>query len=73
LPPRPAGDIVRRSKEVALPFHDPDDETDAVRLAVKAALEDRLRRMQAVTDTVADWPVTGMKADKAFCDAGSGD
>ena len=54
-------------------IHVRDGETEAERLALQAALEDRLRRMQAVTDTVADWPVTGMKADKAFCDAGSGD
>tara|TARA_R110002051_G_C8619711_1_gene483107 strand:- start:704 stop:880 length:177 start_codon:yes stop_codon:yes gene_type:complete len=58
---------------VALSIHVRDGETEAERLALQAALEDRLRRMQAVTDTVADWPVTGMKADKAFCDAGSGD
>jgi len=44
-----------------------------VRLAVQSALEERLRRMQAVVDIVAGWPVTGLKADKAFLDAASGD
>lgn len=44
-----------------------------MRPAVKAALEERLRQMPAVADTVAGWPVTGLKADKAFLDAASGD
>ncbi|WP_414977266.1 transcription factor [Brevundimonas sp.] len=54
-------------------IHVRDGETEAERLAVQAALEERLRRMQAVTDTVAGWPVTGLKADKTFFDAESGD
>jgi hypothetical protein len=58
---------------VAVSIHVRDDETDAVRLAAQAALEERLRQMQAVADTVAGWPVTGLKADKAFSDAESGD
>jgi hypothetical protein len=70
LPPRPAGVIVRCSEEVAVSIH---DETDAERVAVEARLEDRLRQMQAVTDLVAGWPVTGLKADKSFFDAESGD
>ncbi|MFT4912426.1 MAG: hypothetical protein ACI9YM_001001 [Brevundimonas sp.] len=58
---------------MAVSIHVRDGETEAERLAVQAALEERLRRMQAVTDTVAGWPVTGLKADKTFFDAESGD
>jgi antitoxin VapB len=54
--------------------------TEAVRLAVQAELEqgeaglqDKLRRMQEVSETVAHWELTGLKADKAFFDAESGD
>jgi antitoxin VapB len=54
--------------------------TEAVRLAVQAELEqgetdlqDKLRRMQGVSETVARWEPTGLKADKAFFDAESGD
>lgn len=49
------------------------DETDAELVAVEVRLEDGLRQMQAVTDLVAGWPVTGLQADKAFFDAESGD
>ncbi|WP_417230790.1 hypothetical protein [Brevundimonas sp.] len=56
-----------------MPFHVDDDQTAAERLAAQAALEEKLRQMQAVTDAVAGWPVTGRKADKTFCDAESGD
>lgn len=49
------------------------DETDAERVAVEARLDERLRQMQSVVDIVAGWPVTGLKADKAFFDAESGD
>lgn len=54
--------------------------TEAVRLAVEAELgrknaevEERLRRMRAISDEVAKWPRTGLKADKAFFDEMSGD
>lgn len=54
--------------------------TEAVRLAVEAELgrkssevEERLRRMKAISDEVAKWPRTGLKADKAFFDEMSGD
>ncbi|WP_339913025.1 type II toxin-antitoxin system VapB family antitoxin [uncultured Brevundimonas sp.] len=54
--------------------------TEAVRLAVQAELEqgeaglqDKLRRMQGVSETVARWEPTGLTADKAFFDAESGD
>lgn len=54
--------------------------TDAVKLAVSSELERgegevemRLQRMRAITDKVARWPRTGLKADKAFFDELSGD
>ena len=54
--------------------------TEAVRLAVtaelrrkEAGIEEKLRRMRAVSDEVAKWPRTGLKADKAFFDEMSGD
>ena len=54
--------------------------TEAVRLAVTAELrrtdagiEEKLRRMRAISDEIAKWPGTGLKADKAFFDEMSGD
>ena len=50
--------------------------TEAVRLAVEAALEqgsvevgERLKAMREVSERVASRPRTGQKADKAFFDA----
>lgn len=54
--------------------------TEAVKLAVKSELarkEDEVARklaaMKAISDEVASWPRTGLKADKAFFDEFSGD
>lgn len=54
--------------------------TEAVRLAVEAELqrkedrvEEKLKRMRAISDRVRQWPKTGLKADKAFFDEMSGD
>ena len=54
--------------------------TEAVKLAVRNELERgmndvarRLERMRAISDHVAQWPRSGLKADKAFFDELSGD
>lgn len=54
--------------------------TEAVKLAATEALaarekarEEKLAKMRAISDEVASWPRTGLKADKAFFDELSGD
>ena len=54
--------------------------TEAVKLAVAEALATRekakaekLAKMRAISDRIASWPRTGLKADKAFFDELSGD
>lgn len=54
--------------------------TEAVKQAVRTELdrkEDEVARklaaMKAISDEVASWPRTGLKADKAFFDELSGD
>lgn len=54
--------------------------TEAVKLAVRGELARReeavarkLAAMKAISDEVASWPETGLKADKAFFDEMSGD
>lgn len=54
--------------------------TEAVKLAVTGELDRkenevarRLAAMEAISDEVASWPESGLKADKAFFDAISGD
>jgi antitoxin VapB len=54
--------------------------TEAVKLAAAEALaarerarEEKLAKMRAISDEIASWPRTGLKADKAFFDELSGD
>ena len=52
--------------------------TEAVKLAVGNELErddtrSKLERIKAIQDEVAQWPRSGLKADKAFFDELSGD
>jgi antitoxin VapB len=54
--------------------------TEAVKLAAAEALatrekarEEKLAKMRAISDEIATWPRTGLKADKAFFDELSGD
>ncbi|MDP1738673.1 MAG: type II toxin-antitoxin system VapB family antitoxin [Caulobacter sp.] len=54
--------------------------TEAVKLAVKSelarnetAVSRKLAAMKVISDEVASWPETGLKADKAFFDEMSGD
>lgn len=54
--------------------------TEAVKLAATEALatrekarEEKLAKMRAISDEIATWPRTGLKADKAFFDELSGD
>jgi antitoxin VapB len=54
--------------------------TEAVKLAVKSelarnenAVARKLAAMKVISDEVASWPETGLKADKAFFDEMSGD
>lgn len=54
--------------------------TEAVKQAVRSELDRKddevarkLAAMKAISDEVASWPRTGLKADKAFFDELSGD
>lgn len=54
--------------------------TEAVKQAVRTELDRKedgvarkLAAMKAISDEVASWPRTGLKADKAFFDGLSGD